>query len=132
MGAFDDLKSIGKVLQEAGKIEQYNQILETQKELLEMQKRIGNLEKENKELKEKLEIKENIILENGVYWTRKDGGEKDGPFCTRCWDKNKELIRMKFLSLPAHKPFWECTECKNQFLTGEETSPIVTQHYSDI
>ncbi len=30
MAIFDELKSVGKVLQEAGKIEQYQQILDTQ------------------------------------------------------------------------------------------------------
>lgn len=118
MAIFDDLKSIGEILQEAGKIEQYRQILETQKELLEMQKKIQELENENKELKERIKIKENLILENNVYWIKKDE-VKDGPFCTRCYDKEKNLIRMQ------HHPAqyydgekcigasYKCPECKN-------------------
>jgi len=96
MAIFDELRSIGKVLQEAGKIEQYQQILEAQKELLEMQKEIQKLEKENRGLKEKLEIKENLEYDdkNNVYWSKKGGEEKDGPFCSRCWDVDKKLVRL--------------------------------------
>jgi len=111
MVIFDELKSVGKVLQEAGKIEQYKQILETQQELLEMQKKISDLEEENKELKGKLQIKENIYFENNACWFKKDDGSKDGPFCTRCWDKNKDLIRIRPSVGPA---FAICPECKNQ------------------
>jgi len=108
MATFDVLKSIGKILQEAGKIEQYQQILEAQQELLEMQKKIRNLEKEIAELKEKLKIKVNLIYENNEYWISSKG-KKDGPFCSRCWDKNKDLIRMH----PAlNTAYAICPECK--------------------
>jgi len=117
MAIFDELKSVGKVLQEAGKIEQYQQILETQKDLLGMQKRIQELEKENRELREKLEIKENLYYENNTYWVKKEDGSKDGPFCSRCWDKNKDLIRLRYHSAQkwslAH---YDCPECKNTYL----------------
>jgi len=112
MTIFDELKSVGKVLQEAGKIEQYKQILETQRDLLEMQKRMQNLERENDELKEKLRIKENVIYENNAYWVKKEDGQKDGPFCSRCWDKDKNLIRIRVLSM--NPAFAICPECKNQ------------------
>lgn len=116
MGIFDDLKSIGKILQEAGKIEQYQKILETQKELLEMQKKIQELEKENSELREKLKIKENIFFENNAYWLKKDE-QKDGPFCTKCWDKDRYLIRMRFYAAQNwSRAHYDCPECKNTYL----------------
>jgi len=95
MAIFNELKSIGKILQEAGKIEQYKQILEAQKELLKMEKRIQDLEKENRKLKEKLEIKENLIFEKNAYWLKKENGERDGPFCSVCWDDSNKLIRLR-------------------------------------
>lgn len=93
MAIFDELKSIGKVLQEAGKIEQYQQILEAQQKLLEMQKRIYELEMDNKKLQKEIEIKENLMHEGNVYWIV-TGGRKDGPFCTSCWDSKRTLIRL--------------------------------------
>lgn len=104
MGIFDDLKSAANILKEAGKIEQYKQILEAQERLLEMQNKIVALESENKNLKEKLKVKENLIYEVNAYWIN-DGGKKDGPFCTRCWDKNKEMIRLNPVT-------YVCPECQ--------------------
>lgn len=117
MALFDELKSIGKVLQEAGKIEQYQQILETQEKLLEMQKRISDLEYGNKELKEKLKIKENIFFENNAYWLKNEKSKKDGPFCTRCYDKDKNLIRMRHRSSQQwSRAHYNCPECRNNYL----------------
>lgn len=93
MIAFNELKAVAKVLQEAGKIEQYQQILDAQKELLEMQNKIVNLETDNKRLRDEFEIKENLISEGNLYWIIKDG-KKDGPFCTCCWDSERKLVRL--------------------------------------
>jgi len=111
MAIFDELKSIGKILQEAGKIEQYQQILETQKKLLEMQKKIQELEKKDRELKEKLEIKENLIFEKNAYWIKKENGEKDGPFCSVCWDADRKLIRLRVGDYAGGWAY--CLKCRN-------------------
>ena len=93
MPIFDELKAVGKVLQEAGKIEQYKQILDALRKLLEMQKCIEELETDNKRLREELEIKGQLVSERNVYWIEKDG-VRDGPFCTRCWDDEHKPIRL--------------------------------------
>ena len=124
MALFDELKSIGNVLQEAGKIEQYKQILDALQKLLEMQKRIDELETGNKKLKEKLETKVSLQFENGAYWAIKKGASKDGPFCSRCWDVEKNTVRMKpGVSNPA---FHSCPECKGQFQTNPGYQPAFT------
>ena len=64
MTLFDELKSVGKVLQEAGKIEQYQQILEIQEKLLEQQRHIFDLENENRGLKEKINVKEVRVIDD--------------------------------------------------------------------
>ena len=120
MIGFDELKSVAGVLQEAGKIEQYKQILEVQKELIDMQKKITDLEKENIILKNKLEIKDNLIFENNAYWIKKDDGLKDGPFCSRCWDVEKNTVRM---APDLNKAFHCCPECNKSFQTDPNYSP---------
>jgi len=114
MAIFDELKSIAKTLREADKIEQYQQILDVQEKLLEMQKRIIDLEKDNRELKNKLEIKENLYYKNSAYWVnkedKKDGSE--GPFCSHCWDVGKNTVRMhQRIGSP---DFYSCPECHVQ------------------
>lgn len=113
MSIFDILKSAAKVLKDANKIEQYEQILDVQEQLLDMQKKISDLEVEIKELKEKLRIKENLIYENNAYWINVEG-KKDGPFCPRCWDKDKALIRVPTYPTAIES---QCPECKNHVQT---------------
>ncbi len=116
MSPFDELKSVASVLQEAGKIEQYKQILEILQQLLEMQNKIIALETDNKKLKNKLEISAELVYKNNAYWK-----QDDGPFCIRCWDKNKDLIRLKTYqgSSGAH-----CPECNNSYsVYPENDSP---------
>jgi|SRR3989338_7223746 len=95
MAIFDELKSIGKVLQEAGKIELYQQILEVQEKLLEMQKKIFDLDNENKNLKIEINLKKNLRHERDAYWLIDENENKDGPFCTLCYDKDVKLIRIQ-------------------------------------
>ena len=108
MSIFDILKSAAKVLKDANKIEQYEQILEVQEQLLQMQKKIADLENENKDLKEKFRIKENLTYQNNAYWINKEG-KKDGPFCSRCWDKDMLLIRLHTCPNPTARV---CPACK--------------------
>jgi len=125
MSVFDVLKSTIKVLQEAGKIELVQQILDVQQQLLDMQKRIADLENENKDLKEKLRIKENLIYENNAYWINIEG-KKDGPFCSRCWDKDMCLIRLHTCPNPTARI---CPACKTIVNIEPEnyTPPMISE-----
>lgn len=74
------------VLKEAGKIKEYEKISS-------LTEKNADLEADNKRLRDKLEIKENLIHEGNVYWIIKNG-IKDGPFCTCCWDSERKLIHL--------------------------------------
>ena len=93
MSAIDDLSKVAKVLREADKIEQYQLILSTQQQLIDMQKHIGELETKLKDLTEQLNTTHELTHKNDVYW-RENEGSKEGPFCTRCWDVDRKLVRM--------------------------------------
>ena len=116
MVGFNELRAIGKVLQEAGKIEQYQQILAAQQQLLEMQKKIGDLDGENKKLREELEVKGSLVPEGNLYWLENDG-KRDGPFCTKCRDSEQKLIR---LHQAMHSGRMYCPECKTVGREGAE------------
>jgi len=128
MAIFDELRSVANVLQEAGKIEQYKQILETQKKLLEMQKTITDLEIKNRTLKEKLEIKENLFFENNAYWFKQKDGSNDGPFCSRCWDVEKNTVRLQ--PVTTNPSFHFCPECNKDFKTNPNyESPFIPRKH---
>jgi endogenous inhibitor of DNA gyrase (YacG/DUF329 family) len=123
MGVIEELKSIGKVLQEAGKIEQYRQILDAQQKLLEMQSRISELEIDNRSLRDKLAKKDDFVYDKtrSSYWTENG----DGPFCSRCWDVEKNTVRLKPYNNLA---FHSCPECN----TTVQTDPGYNPHRSKV
>jgi len=125
MSIFDTFKSIIKVLQDAGKIELIQQILEIQQEHLDMQKKIADLEDKNKRCEEKLKIKEKLAYENNAYWINNEG-KKDGPFCSRCWDKDMFLIRMHTCPNPTARI---CPACKTivNIEPGDYHPPMVSE-----
>lgn len=56
--------------------------------------------------------REEPLWEKPYYWLLKEG-EKDGPFCQRCYDVDKKLIRLQ----GGHNDSWGCLQC-NKGYTG--------------
>lgn len=113
MSVISEIQAIGKILQKAGNIELYKKLLAIQERALEIMEQNESLRDENSKLKEKLKIKGSLRFENNMYYeVDEKGNKKDGPFCSRCWDKEDKLIRI-------HKPdenrltrvYW-CPECR--------------------
>ncbi len=107
MSIYDGLKDAAGVLKEAGKIPEYRQILEALEKMLDLQKKNTELEKEVTDLKEKLRIKNVLVIKNHAYWYKETG---EGPFCTRCWDSESKPIHMHPNGNPS---FYSCPNCKS-------------------
>ena len=75
--------------------------------MAELEANNAELTRRNKDLQERLELKENMVFEAGVYW-RVIGGEKVGPFCPRCFDEHGAAIRL--LDRQGFTQ-WVCPEC---------------------
>jgi hypothetical protein len=64
--------------------------------------KIAELTEENLRLKSQLgqakqgeDIKSKLVHRDSAYYLPKDGGGFDGPFCTRCFDAEAKLVRVK-------------------------------------
>jgi hypothetical protein len=110
--SFEDIKKIAKVLQEAGKIDLYEKLLEMKERAMEMQDRIETLSKENKKLKEIQHIECRLVLKDNHYWLKLDHDKLDGPHCTKCWDKDKQLIRVPVYGDNEYR--FVCPSCKTE------------------
>lgn len=120
MGLYDAAKDAANILKEAGKIEEYQKILDLIDDLFQKRNQIEKLNEENINLKKQLEIRNTYFFEKNSYWNI---GNKDGPFCSRCFDKHKELIRTIPNGLRSN--YSCCPECKNTVdFTGIEDSPV--------
>ena len=104
MNIVENIKSIGKTIQQLDNIELYQKILDVQAQALEIMEQDSKLRDENKDLREKLEIKGSLKYRNNAYWI-----ENDGPYCTRCWDAEKKPIRLHPDGNPA---YFHCPNCK--------------------
>jgi len=71
-------------------------------------------EEEIRRLKDDLRVKGGMEYEQPYYFLRTENG-KEGPFCQKCYDSNKKLIR---LQLPGREGYWECNECKSGYKDG--------------
>ncbi|RJO61857.1 hypothetical protein C4544_01550 [candidate division WS5 bacterium] len=122
-----DIKTIGKVLQEAGKIELYQQVLDMQAKLNDFQDANYDLKKEIRKLKEKLETKNKLEFKSNAYWmSEKD--QKVGPFCSRCMDTDGKLIRMH---KDSNNDYFQCPTCKNGIGTRKLGAVVKTNKRLD-
>lgn len=72
--------------------------------------RNNEYQKEIERLKKRLSLEETLVFEQGVYYSE-TSGRKNGPFCSRCWDVDHVIVRLKL-----EKSGWaNCPECRNSF-----------------
>jgi hypothetical protein len=74
------------------------------------------------EVRDKKENNEKLKWEKPFYW-RIDDEKKDGPFCQKCYDSNKKLIRLQ----EGGNDVWRCFSCKSTF-RGPRYNPPSQQY----
>lgn len=120
--AYDALKAViaaGKAWDEAEyKLKLANlagQIQEMRSALLEAQESDRTKELRILELEGRLKFKGTMKYEAPFYLSIGADGERDGPFCQKCWDADEKPIRLQHVNHGR----WHCAECKNRFDTEE-------------
>ncbi len=82
------------LVQKADNIDLLKQLLDINKEALEIQEEVNTLKRENKDLKEKLELHSKIVRHNdGLYITLEDD-PLEIHYCAICWGNDKKLIQI--------------------------------------
>jgi len=79
------------------------ELLRIQDEKYELKNRIRQLEHE-------IEERGRVVYEKPSYWID-DGRERDGPFCQRCYDVDKLLVRLQ----GGRNDQWACRECNGTY-----------------
>lgn len=75
-----------------------------------------------KKLNEELDITSSLITEgNHYYLMMKD--KKDGPFCTKCWDVDRKLVRIHDGGSSNGVQYFSCPNCKTNTKIGEYIQP---------
>jgi chromosome segregation ATPase len=94
-----------------GILELREQLLFAKESLLNAREEISDLKEENRSLTKQLEkSKETAAIEmevkRSLYYVKSSG---DGPFCPRCFDVDKQQVRLSKMG-----PLFNCPQCKNQ------------------
>lgn len=63
------------------------------------------------ELERLLKNKSEMLFEGRLYYRILDGGNKDGPFCPTCFDKDDKGIRLQPNSEDRSYDDWRCHAC---------------------
>jgi len=96
--------------------------LEAEQTLLELREAFFSLKEENldlkeqvQELKEEMKILEDLSYEEPFYFSGV-GDNKDGPFCQKCFDVDKTLVRL--IPVTTFKGSHKCKNCDNYYGKG--------------
>ena len=103
-----DLSLIATALKEAGRADLQVELLELSEKLREKEEQIRTLEEENRSLREASDLKARVHVRDEMYYVRQDDGSEDGPFCTRCYDIDGKLSRLKVADYDQAM----CPQCK--------------------
>ncbi len=79
--------------------------------LIEKDTQISNLQNQ-------LSIQENLTYKDPVYWLNQVSGQTDGPFCQKCYDDNKKLVRLPTFN-STKDGAWTCSVCNTFFSTKD-------------
>jgi hypothetical protein len=93
MNAVELVKDLVKVGQNLQDIELFKKIVALQGEVFELDAANRELKKRVAELEEAAALRAKLTFEKNLYWL-KDGNNIEGPFCTRCYDKESAVRRM--------------------------------------
>jgi hypothetical protein len=110
------IKGSGDALQKAElntkMVELLETLVEAKSEIINLKETINEKDQEINNLKQQLYTKENLVFERPYYFHILDNGEKDGPFCQNCYDKDGKLIR---LQNERTRGSWHCRTCTCSF-----------------
>jgi hypothetical protein len=106
MGIIDNVKDVANLAREVGKMELYAKAVDLMAQVTELAQENFDLKQELLATKQNQKIEETLVFWADRYW-RKIGEEIDGPFCSKCWDSSRKLIRLH----RERRAFPTCPEC---------------------
>ena len=66
------------------------------------------------ELERLLNTQRNMKYDGSVYFQQLDGGDKNGPFCPKCFDVDQKAVRLKHVK-GNWAGDWYCQNCAGHF-----------------
>lgn len=100
-------KDIIDLIKKGANVEAQEKILELREGAIDLQEENIVLRERVKELEAALQLKGEMVYSKTVYWRHLADGEKDGPYCSTCYDKFGKVIHLHDWG-----ETWCCRACK--------------------
>lgn len=107
-GIITALKKALEVSKRLKDAEMQGVLLDAQEQVLELKEEVLDLRAENAKLKGQLDVTATLKYDRGAYWSM-TGDSRDGPFCSRCWDVDRRLVRMHPTGFGGY--LYDCPAC---------------------
>lgn len=120
----DTAKKLREVSEKMQDAETKNLVADLNLELADLKSKIAELQEENMELKEKLsqfreakQLRSSLELRDDLYYLKDQRTDRpSGPYCTRCFDSDQELILVTELpSTFRRMGNYKCPECESVY-----------------
>ncbi|WP_458699857.1 hypothetical protein ACKGJI_08505 [Sulfurospirillum sp. 1307] len=85
-------------------------IADTKSQISDIKLELIDKNEKIQELESALQVQNELEFEQPYYW-KLTGDSKDGPYCQKCYDDNKKLIRLQDEKYGS----WRCMVCESYF-----------------
>ena len=109
------LESVSELLKKLKTLDLQEKIVDLREYIISLKDENISLKESNQTLKLQLEIEQDFILKNGLYW--KDGC--DIPFCQKCLDSSRKPIHLQHWS-----DGWKCFECDKYYAPEDRAGRV--------
>lgn len=119
MSIVDTAKDLYELLSKGAAVELQERLMRLREEALEMQEENLSLRERVSELERAHNRAAEMEFEGEVYWQTLGDGDRDGPFCQRCFDVEERTVRLQPETTYGNKgpvDKWNCKECDTLYL----------------
>lgn len=117
MGVYSTLKETIKdavsLAQKSDNIQLYKSILDAYNAAIDLMSENADLKERIKGLEMQKVTDDKLEFNNNAYWIKREDGTIDGPYCSKCWDVDKKLVRLHVTSTPNRPKKAKCENCKS-------------------
>jgi len=119
MSLIDTAKDIYELAKKGATLELQERLVRIREEALSLQEENLGLRQKVAELEEKLSVKESLYFDGSLYWLIDDEEEKNGPYCQRCYDVDRRMVRLQDASYidvgGSRTKVWTCRGCEKSY-----------------
>ncbi len=109
--------AISEIEQKTKSLELMESIVNAKSNVVELKSALIDKDEKIQRLEKELKLKKEMKFEAPVYWHIQDH-QKDGPFCQKCYDVDKNLVRLQVFDV-SHEGAWNCSACGEHYRTKE-------------